>query len=582
MEGKILLVAINAKYIHSNLAVYCLKEYAGKYKDNIEIAEYTINQYTDFIFQDIYRKKPKYLLFSCYIWNIEYVRTLIKNLKKVLKDTEIWVGGPEVSYSGEEFLEKNIEVSGVMTGEGEIIFNNLCKVWLGDGEKGENIDKENVEKEDIAKLESINGIVYRTESGEIKINPHECIMDLSDVPFPYDDLKKFENKIIYYESSRGCPFSCSYCLSSIDKKLRFRDIELVKKELKIFIDAGIPQVKFVDRTFNCKKSHAMEIWKFIMENDNGITNFHFEVSADLIGDDELNLFKQMRPGLIQLEIGVQTTNPVTIKEIDRHMDLDSLRNTVNIINSFKNIHQHLDLIAGLPYEDYESFKKSFNDVYDMHPEQLQLGFLKVLNGAKMKRNSKEYCLVYTDEPPYEVLETKWISYDDILKLKGVENMVEIYYNSRQFTNTIECLESKYETPFMMFEELGNYYELHKLSEVKHNRIQRYDILSEFIKNKSLEYDIFRELLVLDIYLRENIKTRPGFAKAADKEELKPYYNKYRECGKNIHIEQFGIDIMEWINNRKIIRGKHIILFDYRERNPVNMWCKLEELLGNEE
>lgn len=560
MKKKVLLVAINAKYIHSNLAVYSLKKYSGVYSENVEIAEYTINQYTDFIIQDIYKRKPDVLAFSCYIWNIEYVTAIIRDIKKVMKDCEIWAGGPEVSYRAKDFLKEYSEVKGIMVGEGEKIFLNLLEKWIN-------------EDRDIGK---IKGIVYRNNE-EIISNPFETLLDLSEVPFVYDDLDKFKNKIIYYESSRGCPFSCSYCLSSIDKKLRFRDIELVKKELKIFIDKKIPQVKFVDRTFNCKKSHAMEIWRFINDNDNGITNFHFEISADLIDEEELELFKRMRPGLIQLEIGVQTTNSMTIREINRTMDLPRLKNIVEKINSYKNIHQHLDLIAGLPYENYDSFINSFNDVYAMKPEQLQLGFLKVLSGAKMEIKAEEYELVYTTLPPYEVLSTKWISYEEILKLKKIENMVEIYYNSRQFTNTIEYLEKKFETPFEMFEGIGNYYEFHKLHEVKHNRIQMYEILLGYIKSICEDYKVFEELLKLDVYLRENIKSRPAFAGEEDREELRGVYHEYRSIGKNIHIEKFDINVLEWIRNNNLIKEKQVILFDYREKNPINLWCKMEEI-----
>lgn len=562
--NKVLLVAINAKYIHSNLAVYSLKKYSQAFGNYIEIAEYTINQYTDFILQNIYKKKPDIIAFSCYIWNINYVTTLIKDLKKVLKDTRIWVGGPEVSYQAEYFLREYPQVDGVMVGEGEKIFYNLVKLWVG--------------KENDGKLRNIRGIVYRNDEGEIITNPNEALLDLSEIPFPYDDISRFKNKIIYYESSRGCPFSCSYCLSSIDKRLRFRDISLVKKELKYFLDERILQVKFVDRTFNCKKSHAMEIWKFIQENDNGVTNFHFEISADLIDDEELQLFEEMRPGLIQLEIGVQTTNEVTIREIDRTMQLKRLKQVVSKINGFCNIHQHLDLIAGLPYENYDSFIRSFNEVYELKPEQLQLGFLKVLNGAKMQRKAKEYNLLYTEEPPYEVLSTKWLSYDEILELKKIENMVEIYYNSRQFVNTIAYLEKKFKSPFKMFEEIGNYYEVQKLDEVKHTRINMYKILLEFVNSVFEEDEIFTELLKLDVYLRENIKSRPDFAPMGEeeKEEVRAYYKRYKNITKNIHIEPFHIDIIKWMELGKIIKRKQMILFDYRTISPVNHQCHYEE------
>ncbi|MBQ3546462.1 MAG: B12-binding domain-containing radical SAM protein [Lachnospiraceae bacterium] len=561
MQNKVLLVAINAKYIHSNLAVYCLKEYSKEYENEIEIAEYTINQYTDFIVQSIYKKRPKIIAFSCYIWNISYVNIIIKNLRKILKDVEIWVGGPEVSYRARNYLEEFPQVNGVMIGEGEKTFNKLCGYWF----KNEY------------ELSDIDGIVYRKNDKEILLNSKTALMDLSEVPFPYNDIEKFKNKIIYYESSRGCPFSCSYCLSSIDKQLRFRDINLVKKELKFFIDNKIPQVKFVDRTFNCKKSHAMEIWNFIYENDNGITNFHFEISADLLDDEAIELISRMREGLIQLEIGVQTTNLKTIKEINRTTNIDKLREVVKKINGFKNTHQHLDLIAGLPYEDLESFKKSFNDVYEMSPEQLQLGFLKVLSGALMEKKSKEYEIEICDEPPYEVLSTKWLSYDDILELKKIENMVEIYYNSRQFVNTISYLEKKFKTPYEMYEELGNYYEVHKLDEVKHSRIKLYENLLEFVNEYFEDDEIFSEILKLDIYLRENIKSRPGFAENEYKEILRPFYRKYKSVYKMVHIEMFRINILKWIKDREIVKDNQIILFDYNKISPINHCCNILEL-----
>lgn len=563
MEKKIMLVAINAKYIHSNLAVYCLKKYAGEYEKNVLLAEYTINQCLDFIVRDIYKQKPDVIAFSCYIWNINYVTTILKELRKVLKDCEIWVGGPEVSYRAKGFLEEYPEVNGVMVGEGEKIFKNLLRHW---------ISKE-------TDLAEIKGIVYRNngENHKISETPLQPLMDLSEVPFPYDNMDLFKNKIIYYETSRGCPFSCSYCLSSIDKKLRFRNMVLVKKELQFFLDHKIPQVKFVDRTFNCKKNHAMEIWKYIFENDNGITNFHFEISADLIDEEELALFAKMRPGLIQLEIGVQTTNQNTITEINRTMNLERLKYVVDKINSFGNIHQHLDLIAGLPYENYESFIQSFNDVYSLYPEQLQLGFLKVLSGAKMQENADQYGLVYTSIPPYEVLYTNWITFDQIIQLKTIENMVEIYYNSRQFTNTLKYLINEFKSPFLMFDALGKFYELHKLDEAKHSRIQNYEILLEFVKTISDDTSIYSELLTFDVYLRENIKSRPSFSREPDKEKLRSYYQNYKNEGKNIHIESFSFDMINFSKTGKVNKKDQVILFDYRVKNPITLYAILTEL-----
>lgn len=563
---KIILTAINAKYIHSNLAVYSLRAYAKPYIDEIEIAEYTINQQLDDILMDLYKKKPDVLCFSCYIWNLTYVEELIREIKKIYPELPVWVGGPEVSYDSKKVLERLPEVTGVMFGEGEETFLELLQYYHGEGKE----------------LANIAGISYRDEEGQIGQNEWRGTIDLSTVPFVYQDMADFKNKIIYYESSRGCPFSCSYCLSSVDKCLRFRDLELVKQELQFFIDEEVPQVKFVDRTFNCKHKHAMEIWTYIMEHDKGITNFHFEVAADLLNEEEIRLIEQMRPGLIQLEIGVQSTNPETIREIRRTMKFEEVARIVKRINQKGNVHQHLDLIAGLPFEDLESFRQSFDDVYELHPEQLQLGFLKVLKGSYMEEMKNEYGLVYKSKPPYEVLYTNWLSYEDVLILKLVEEMVEVYYNSGQFTYTLKHLEKEYESPFKMFLELGRYYENHELHFMSHSRITRYEILLDFIRNKGLaKEELYRELLTFDLYLRENVKNRPAFAGEyqVSKDELHAFYeeeadeHKYlegyeqydkRQLRKMTHIEKFQYDVC--------LDGAEkttTILFDYENRSKLN-------------
>ena len=563
---KVLLAAINAKYIHSNLAVYCLKAYAGKFGKNVDIAEYTINQQTDEILQDIYKQKPDMLCISSYIWNLQQVEELICEVRKVLPNTILWVGGPEVSYDGKSVLEKFPELDGVMKGEGEETFVELLEYY--EGNKGN--------------LSDILGIDYRDEEGTIHQNEWRKVMDLSEVPFVYDDMGKFANKIIYYESSRGCPFSCSYCLSSVDKCLRFRNIELVKKELQYFLDHKVPQVKFVDRTFNCKHDHALAIWRYIQENDNGITNFHFEVSADILNEEELEVLEKMRPGLVQLEIGVQSTNSDTIKEIHRTMKFDKLAKIVTRINEFRNIHQHLDLIAGLPHEDYESFAKSFNDVYALQPEQLQLGFLKVLKGSYMEEHKQEYGLVYKNLPPYEVLYTKWISYEDTLKLKGIEEMVEVYYNTRQFCHTLPYLMRNFAHPFACFEALAKFYEKNELHMVNHSRATRYELLLRFANEIDAEhFEEYRQLLTLDFYLRENAKSRPAFAgeNLIDKETEKTFYDreeeerKYlkgydsyekRKLRKMTHLERFTFDVLGDMSVKECD-----ILFDYQNRSALD-------------
>ena len=463
---KILLCAVNAKYIHSNLAVYSIRANAKEYRDQIILGEYTINQYVEEILQDIYKKKPDLIAFSCYIWNIRHIRELVRELRKVLPNVPIWLGGPESSYDANGLLEKYPEVTGVLVGEGEESFYELCKFYDGK----------------LQSLADVKGIAYR-EDKEIIVKSFELVKDLSSLAFAYEDFQDFEHKIIYYESSRGCPFSCSYCLSSIDKSVRFRNLELVKKELQTFIDEKVPQVKFVDRTFNCKVSHAMEIWNYIHEHDNGVTNFHFEVAADLITEEELELFAKMRPGLIQLEIGVQSTNEETVCEIRRKMNFSKVSEMVTRVKEIGGIHQHLDLIAGLPNENYESFGKSFDDVFALCPEQLQLGFLKVLKGSYMYENRGAYGLVYRSEPPYEVLSTNWVSYDEMIRLKGIEQMVELYYNSHQYDKTLkEVLEGE-ESAFQFFESFGDDYRSKGYHLVNHSRKEKYYILKEFLERR---------------------------------------------------------------------------------------------------
>lgn len=549
---KILLAACNAKYIHSNLAVYNLKSCSGEYSSRVVVKEYTINQLRDDILKDIYLEQPDVICFSCYIWNISFVRELVPDLKKILPQVEFWAGGPEVSYDAVEFLKKNPAFFGVMVGEGEETFHELAGYYIE--RKPET-------------LSEIRGVAFRDENKgrDIVHTGWRELMDLSKVPFAYSNLTEFKNRIIYYESSRGCPFSCSYCLSSIDKKLRFRDIELVKKELQFFIDNKVPQVKFVDRTFNCKHDHAMEIWRYITEHDNGITNFHFEISADLLRAEELALMKTMRPGLIQLEIGVQSTNPQTIKAIRRTMDFEKLKGIVEQIHSFGNIHQHLDLIAGLPYEGYDSFHKSFCDVYALRPEQFQLGFLKVLKGSHMMEMTGEYQILYKDREPYEVLSTAWMTYGEILRLKMVESMVEVYYNSGQFKNTLVFLEKYFDDPFRMYEALGRFYEKKGYSEISHSRMRRYEILMEFAgEQKEIPSEALSDVMLLDLYLRENLKSRPSFAS-----DQKPYerliwdYRKAKKIPKTAHIEVF--------------RDGKKLLFDYTDRDPLTNNAQLTDI-----
>ena len=570
---KFLLAAINAKYIHSNPAVYSLKMFAKEQrpKADIEIGEYTINHQMDHVLEDIFRRKPDFVGFSCYIWNISQVLEITRDLHKILPKCEIWLGGPEVSYNAEEILMKEPQIRGIMRGEGELTFTELVSAYMS---------------ADYTRINQIQGITCRGFSGTFYNNGPQRLLSMDEIPFYYADMTEFENRIVYYESSRGCPFSCSYCLSSIDKSVRFRSLDLVKKELDFFLEHKVPQVKFIDRTFNCKREHTLGIWKHILEHDNGVTNFHFEVSADLFDEEELALIAKMRPGLIQLEIGVQSTNLDTITEIHRRMNLERLKKRVERIHSYRNTHQHLDLIAGLPYENMSSFLMSFDDVYDMRPDQLQLGFLKVLKGSYMAAHVQEYELKYRSIPPYEVLSTKWLSYQDVIRLKEMEEMVEVHYNSGQFSYTLRLLEKEFSHPSSMFLALADYYEKNGLFGFSHNRLARYEILYNFLKEKFAEEELpkFRDALMYDLYLRENLKSRPSFA--GDQSDVKYEVREFFAAEAEKPEWLLGY---EGYDSRQLIKMAHMehmedgsfILFDYKNRDPLNKNAKAVRFIYEE-
>lgn len=568
---KFLLVALNTKYIHSNPALYSLRAGAGEeLKQQVELAEYTINHGFTEVLADIFKRKPDVLGFSCYIWNIDMVLQLTKELGKLLPETPIWLGGPEVSYDAPAVLRQHPELTGIMVGEGEATFKELLNYYVKGNDNG-------------AELSEIAGLCLP----EGVTAPRE-LTDISSLPFLYEDLTGFENKIIYYESSRGCPFRCSYCLSSIDKTVRLRDLVTVKRELQYFLDHKVSQVKFVDRTFNCNHGHATEIWKYLLEHDNGVTNFHFEIAADLLNEEELLLLSRMRPGLVQLEIGVQSANPETLSAIRRSMDLERLEQVVARLRSGNNIHLHLDLIAGLPYENLESFAASFDRVYAMKPEQLQLGFLKVLKGSEMKERAEEFGICYTDRPPYEVLYTKWLEFSEVLLLKQIEEMVELYYNSNQFCNTLRYLERVFTTPFQMFRALAEFYEAEGYFIASPARSYRYQVLHAFAcRWDGAHKELYGELLTYDMYLRENLKSRPEFAK--DMQEYKetmrefyrneeeqrtylPAYTDYdsKQLARMTHLEAFSYPVWEEAPERmeERLETPVFVLFDYKERDAL--------------
>lgn len=577
---KILLAAVNAKYIHSNLAVYSLRANLLNYKSYVKLKEYTINHQREDVIQDIYLEQPDVLVLSCYIWNIDFIQSILADIKKVLPQIDIWLGGPEVSYLSETFLREHPHVKGIMRGEGEVTFRELTALY---------VDKH-------TDLNQICGLTYRSkQGGSILSTPDRTPSNMDDFAFPYEDLTDFENRIIYYESSRGCPYSCAYCLSSVDKSVRFRSLSLVEKELLFFIEHRVPQVKFVDRTFNCSHKHTMGIFKIIKEYDNGITNFHFEISADILNQEELEFLSTLRPGLVQLEIGVQSVNEQTILAIHRKTKFEKLKENVLFIKQKGNIHQHLDLIAGLPYEGYESFAHSFNAVYDMRPQQLQLGFLKVLKGANIYEVHKQYGIVYSDKPPYEVLYTDWLSFDEIIQLKQVEEMVEVYYNSMQFMRTMEFLLASFTDAFAMYESLGRYYEEKGLFKVSHSRMARYEILLNFAEEKLLKdmeeikqemfFSCLKECLLYDLYLRENLKNRPQWADSQEnyKEKIRLFYKREaqekryltdyekteeKQLYRMTHLEVFHYDVQSSFDRKELS-----ILFDYEHRSPLSHEAK---------
>ena len=575
---KFLLTAVNAKYIHSNPAIYSLRAYAGvTYEQHIELAEYTINHSLQSILTGIYEKKPDVIGFSCYIWNIRMIEELLEELPKIMPRVPIWVGGPEVTYRAAEFLEQHPSVQGVMVGEGEATFLEVLRYYL----------------EEPISLSQIAGIVYRDEKGRIIQNEPRELTNLDRLPFLYHNLEPFTNRIIYYETGRGCPYRCSYCLSSIDKTVRLRSFSVVREELQFFLDHQVTQVKFVDRTFNCNRKHAMDIWQYLIEHDNGVTNFHFEIEADILSEEELALLAKARPGLFQMEIGVQTANPETLHEIRRTARLDRIEHAVAQLKRAGNIHVHLDLIAGLPFEDYESFGHSFDTVYAMEPEQLQLGFLKVLWGSYMQEKAKDYELKYLTTAPYEVLSTKWLSYGDVVRLKRVEEMVELYYNSNQFTTTLPLLEAFFARPFAMYQTLADFYEDNGYFVTTPSRIYRYQVLLDFILSiapgEHLAY--FKEALTYDIYLRENAKSRPDFApdlqeyknvitdfyrEEAENHRFLPESSQYdaRQLQRMTHLEVLQYPVFSKEKMAELKNGlwekeeSYFVLFDYASRNPL--------------
>lgn len=567
---KILLTTLNSKFIHTNLAIRYIKESIKDLAD-VEIREYTINNQLDYILKDIYLAGYDAVFFSTYIWNVYDIVKLCENLKKVNPKLIIGLGGPEVSYDSEDAMAKYEFVDYILRGEGEMVMRDLVKYFNGEMD-----------------IKDVDGVTYRCGDEVVKNKERELLKDLDLIPSPYENLnvKEYENRIVYYETSRGCPFNCQYCLSSAIKGLRYFSIDRVKRDLKKLIDAKVSQIKFIDRTFNANKKFAKEIMKFLMENDNGYTTYHFEVTAHLLDDDMLEFLKNCKEGLFQFEIGVQTTNQEALDAVGRRDDFEKLSHVVKTIESYQNIHQHLDLIAGLPYEGYDSFEKSFNDVFALQIEQLQLGFLKMIKGTGMRARAEEFEYEYKNYAPYEVLCNKFISYDEILKLKDIEDILERYYNSNNFSLSVKYITENYysESAFKFFEDFASYFNEMGYFHLAQGKNQLYSILADFYKEKIGEnYDLFMEILKYDYVSLGKISSVPNIfnklevkdMKARvheflhDRENLEKYLPKHVDTPakyilKYIHFECFKYDILKLKEDihAKLDEQETVILFVY--------------------
>ena len=547
---KILLTAVNSKFVHSNLAVRYLKAFTKDMNYQCDIREFSINDREEKILEEIIMERPNVVAFSTYIWNIEMIKRLSNLIKLVDENIEILYGGPEVSYDSQNIL-KELNGEYIIEGEGEKTYREFVEYKLG--------------KRDI---NTIRGLYYKKDN-EVLFNGKRPLMNMNEIVFPYEEDENLDNKIVYYEASRGCPFNCKYCLSSTIHGVRFLDIERVKRELQFFIDKKVRLVKFVDRTFNCNFKFSTAIWEFLINSDTK-TQFHFEISADILKPQELEILRKAPKNRFQFEVGVQTTNDDVLRQINRFVNFSDIKEKVLELLAIKNIKQHLDLIAGLPGEDYTSFKKSFNDVYSIGPEEIQLGFLKLLRGSSMREEAELYDMRYSPYPPYEILSTKDISYDELLVLKKVEHMVDKYYNSQKFNNVIKFFIDKFETPFDFFLSLGEFFEMKGYFNRNIGNSEYYKVFLEF-NEKVLKSDnsILRDIIKYDYLTFNKRRGMPEFLEnRMTKEEEREIKDKLRDhySFKENYIESFCIDIKEFINNKTIINKNTYYLFGYNGGN----------------
>ena len=557
---KHLLVAINAKYIHTCLAVRYLKGYVKQRSSlDVDFLEFTINQQSSYLLEEIYRQAPDTLAFSCYIWNIGVVTSLLPDLRKVLPQTKIILGGPEVSFGSSTLLSTLPDADYILAGEGEIGYLALLEAL----ESG-------------TQLNDVPNLIWRSCQG-IRQNAAAPFLSMDELPFPYENLEQLSHQILYYEGCRGCPFDCQYCLSGEDKALRTKSFEKIRAELDLFLSQQVPQVKFVDRTFNCRPSYYRPIWRYLIERDNGVTNFHFELSADLLQDEDITLLRKARPGLFQFEIGVQSTFAPTLRAIHRSHRVEKIFHRVRQVAELGNIHQHLDLIAGLPLENFSTFGKSFDEVFALHPQQLQLGFLKLLRGSGLDQRREELGLICSSQPPYEVLSTPDLSFSDLIRLKGVEDMVERYYNSGRFQLSLSHALSYFPSPFCFFESLSTYWAGQGYDSISHSKESLYDILNGFVRDCLGPDDDLPWLMKFDLYSHENAKKLPQCGQESlfsryrdrissfyrDPVQIRRYLPSYegldpRQIARITHLEVFPFDPLH-----PEIRQDTAYLFDYR-------------------
>jgi len=563
---QVVLATLNAKFIHSSLALRYLKQYCRTVCPAIIVREYTINNELLYILGDIYHERPDVLGLACYIWNSDATLALARLVKKVLPDTVIVLGGPEVTYDAEEVLQANLAVDYIIQGEGEEVLAALLTA-LQDGRP----------------VDAIAGLAWRSRSGIVAGAP-QVVEHLDTLPFPYDeaDITATKDKIIYYESSRGCPFACRYCLSSATSGVRFFDLDRVLADLAFFIRNDVKQVKFVDRTFNARREHYWPLLQFLAAAECR-TNFHFEIAADLLDDDVIAFLQGVPAGRFQFEIGVQSTHEDTLKEISRQNNWPLIVKHVQALRRAGNAHLHLDLIVGLPFEDCQRFGRSFNDVYQLRPHMLQLGFLKLLKGSGLRRQAEKYGYEYMDGAPYEVLANHYLSYGEIRRLKILEELFNQLYNSGRFRATLQWLVASYQgEAFLLYNDLTTYWENRGLQRMAHSGKAMYQYITDFCTTvRSEAAEVCQSFLKFDALRTEQGALRPEFLPWnggdwaeeknvfwRDEERVRNYlpeyrFNTWRELKKHHHLEVFPINIPNYLAEPGGIRPERTaVLFSY--------------------